>query len=261
MREVAESIVTLYLLQMACLTGVCSGFQQQPLPNKISPWHRIESALPMIGSPENEGNGLNDFSPNRRNFFSTSFAAAATGLFSFQQSAVAMPMASFDEFNTVLRDSPLSIEVVEFSGPRSETVVVKLVDGTVFGIKDIIESPSDPRSPLKVVASCREANVKTRFVDLEAVLAGSPRKKKMYTNERVQKAYELQAAQKERMRLDELDRLAQVEAQEKAAEALAREKAAAEAAAREKEAAEAAAREKAAAEAAAASAEPSAVAQ
>ena len=185
-----------------------------------------------MGSEGDEGNELNNFSAQRRNLLSISFVAATTGLFSFQQSAVAIPMATFDEFGTVLRDSPLSIQVVEFSGPRSETVVVKLVDGTVFGIKDIIESPSDPRSPLKVVASCREANVKTRFVDLEAVLAASPRKKKMYTNERVQKAYELQAAQKERMRLDELDRLAQVEAQEKAAaEVAAREKAAAEAAA------------------------------
>lgn len=170
-------------------------------------------------------------------------------------------MATVDEFNTVLRDSPLSIQIVEFSGPRSETVVVKLVDGTTFGIKDIVESSSDPRSPLKVVASCREANVKTRFVDLEAALAGSSRKKKMYTNERVQKAYELQAAQKERMRLDELDRLAQVEAQERAAEAAAREKAAAEAAAREKAAAEAAARERAEAEAAASSTAPQAVAE
>jgi len=162
-------------------------------------------------------------------------------------------MASFDEFETVLRDSPLSIQVVEFSGQKSETVVVKLVDGTVFGIKDIIESPSDPRSPLKVVASCREANVKTKFVDLEALLAGSPKKKKLYTNERVQKAYEASAAQKERIRLDELDRLAQVEVQDRAAaaEAAVREKEASEAAAREKEASEAAAREKEASEAAA----------
>lgn len=242
------------LLQVVFLAGACIGFQQQhPLPNQATSRHQFVSALPMTGSIENNESNLNNDWEQRRKFLASSFAAAATGLFSFQKSAMAMPMASADEFNTVLRDSPLSIQVVEFSGPRSETVVVKLVDGTVFGIKDIIESSSDPRSPLKIVASCRDANVKTKFVELEAILAGSPKKKKMYTNERVQKAYELQAERKERMRLDELDRLAQVEVQERAAaaEAAAREKAAAEAAARQKAAAEAAAREKEAAEAAA----------
>jgi len=222
-------------LQVAFLASVCVGFQQQPLARQ-----QFQSALPMMGSTENDGDGQN----NRRNFLVSSFAATATGLFSFQQSAMAMPMATAEEFNTVVRDSPLSIKVVEFSGPKSETVVVKLLDGTVFGIKDIVESSIDPRSPLKIVATCKSANVKTSFVELEALLAGSPKKKKMYTNERVQKAYELQAAQKERIRLDELDRLAQVEAQESAvaaeAAAVAKE-AAAEAAVREKEAADAAA--------------------
>ena len=193
------------LLQVAFLAGVCLGFQQQPLAiDKAAVRQPFGSALPMMGSSE-------EASLQRRNFLTTSFAAV--GLFSFQQSAMAIPMASVEEFNSIIRDSPFSVEVVEFSGPRSESVVVKLVDGTVFGIKDIIESSSDPRSPLKIVATCRDANVKTKFVDLEAVLAASPKKKKMYTNERVQKAYELQAAQKERIRLDELDRLAQVEAQ------------------------------------------------
>ena len=229
------TLIAVLVLQVAFLASVCVGFQQQPLARQ-----QFQSALPMMGSTENDGDGQN----NRRNFLVSSFVATATGLFSFQQSAMAMPMATVDEFNTVVRDSPLSIKVVEFSGPKSETVVVKLLDGTVFGIKDIVESSIDPRSPLKVVATCKSANVKTSFVDLEAMLAGSPKKKKMYTNERVQKAYELQAAQKERIRLDELDRLAQVEAQESAvaaeAAALAKE-AAAEAAVREKEAADAAA--------------------
>ena len=170
----------------------------------------------MMKASEND-----EQSNQRRSFLATTFAATATGLFSFQQSAMAIPMASVEEFASILRDSPLSVDVVEFSGPRSETVVVKLLDGTVFGIKDIIESPSDPRSPLKLKAICRDANVRTRFPELEAVLAAAPKKKKLYTNERVQKAYELQAAQKERIRLDELDRLAQVEAQEKAAAAAA----------------------------------------
>jgi hypothetical protein len=76
------------------------------------------------------------------------------------------------------------------TGPKSENVIVKLVDGTNFGIKDVVESPTDPRSPLKVAAACRESGVRTKFVDLEAVLASAPKKKKLYTNQRVQEAAE-----------------------------------------------------------------------
>ena len=71
-----------------------------------------------------------------------------------------VPMLSLDEFLIILRDSARSIQRVEFSGPQAETVRVRLIDGTVFGIKDIIESPTDPRSPLKVQAACREFNGK-----------------------------------------------------------------------------------------------------
>lgn len=208
----------LALLQFACLASVCFGFQQhQPILGKVASQTQPTSLLRMATTDEN----------GRRNFLVKSFAATAMGLLSFQQSAMAIPMASVDEFETILKDSPLSIQVVEFSGPRSETVVVKLLDGTVFGIKDVVESATDPRSPLKVSAACREANVKTKFVDFEAMLAGSPKKKKIYTNERVQKAYELQAAQKERMRLDELDRLAQLAKMEEQEKAMAAEAAAA----------------------------------
>eukprot|EP00537_Pseudo-nitzschia_pungens_P018126 CAMPEP_0172408220 /NCGR_PEP_ID=MMETSP1061-20121228/75741_1 /TAXON_ID=37318 /ORGANISM="Pseudo-nitzschia pungens, Strain cf. pungens" /LENGTH=284 /DNA_ID=CAMNT_0013144341 /DNA_START=182 /DNA_END=1036 /DNA_ORIENTATION=- len=245
----------LFLLQAAFLAGVCVAFQQQPLSVEISTrqelvpttqlWMANNNCVAFQQQPlsveistrqelvpttqlwmannksnnnnknSNKSNNLSFSDEKRRNFLASSFAAAATGLFSFRQSASAIPMASVDEFDSILRDSPLSVQIVEFSGPRSESVTVKLVDGTVFGIKGIIESPTDPRSPLKVAAACREANVKTRFVDLEAMLAGATtKKKKMYTNERVQKAYELQAAQKERMRQDELERLRQVAIQE-----------------------------------------------
>lgn len=119
-------------------------------------------------------------------------------------------MVSVEEFGIILRDSPLSVQVVEFSGPKSENVLVRLVDGTTFGIKDVMESSTDPRSPLKVAAACREVNVKTKFVDLEAVLATAPKKKKMYTNQRVQEAQEKEKARLERMRKDEEDRLAQL---------------------------------------------------
>ena len=124
----------------------------------------------------------------------------------FQQSALAIPLVTVDEFGTIVQDSPLSIDIVEFSGPKGETVIVKLVDGTSFGIKDIVESSTDPRSPLKVAATCRESGIRTKFVDLEALMSKSP-KKKLYTNQRVQEAAEKTRLQQERMRQDEEDRL------------------------------------------------------
>ena len=89
-------------------------------------------------------------------------------------------------------------------------MTVKLVDGTTFGIRDIVESATDPRSPLKLAAACRESGVKTKFVDIESILASTPRKKKMYTNQRVQDAQEKEREKQERMRLDEEDRQKQL---------------------------------------------------
>ena len=139
----------------------------------------------------------------------------------FQQAAYAIPMISSDEFAIVLRDSALSIRQVEFSGPKGETVMVKLVDGTTFGIKDVIESSVDPRSPLKIAAACRESGVKTKFVELESILANAPKKKKMYTNQRVQDAAEKEREKQERMRQDEEDRIRQLQKMEADEEAAA----------------------------------------
>ena len=117
-------------------------------------------------------------------------------------------MVTTTEFTTILRDSARSISRVEFSGPRSETVTVRLIDGTAFGISDAIESPTDPRSPLKIAAACRESGVPTKFVELEAVLANAPKRKKVYTNERVLEAAEKEKERQARMQKDEEDRLA-----------------------------------------------------
>lgn len=68
-----------------------------------------------------------------------------------------IPVITTDEFLIILRDSAKSIQRVEFSGPKAETVRVKLIDGTQFGLSDVVESSTDPRSPLKVQAACREA--------------------------------------------------------------------------------------------------------
>jgi uncharacterized protein involved in exopolysaccharide biosynthesis len=148
-------------------------------------------------------------SEGRRQLFTAGAAFLTVSALS-QQAVNAIPMISSDEFAIVLRDSALSIQQVEFSGPRSETVIVKLVDGTTFGIKDIIESSVDPRSPLKIAAACRESGVKTKFVELESILANAPKKKKLYTNQRVQDAAEKEREKRERIRQDEEERIRQL---------------------------------------------------
>lgn len=170
--------------------------------------HRDGTSLPMM----DESNS-HDFSLSSRRGFLVG-AGAITGVISLQQSAVAIPLLTVDELGIILRDSPYSVQIVEFSGPKAETITVKLVDGTSFGLKDIIESSTDPRSPLKVAAACREVGVKTKFVDLEALLTKTP-KKKLYTNQRVQDAQAKTKAQEERMRQDEEDRLAALQKMEK----------------------------------------------
>jgi hypothetical protein len=117
--------------------------------------------------------------------------------------AWAMPVVTTDEFTSIIRDSARSIERVEFSGPKSEIVVVRLVDGTFFGIKDVVESSTDPRSPLKIAAMCNANKIPYKFVDIEAALAASPRKKKVYANSRVLEAAEKQKEKALRMQQDE----------------------------------------------------------
>jgi len=233
-------------LSTVLLLHFCVAFQQQPPRHHHHRRRRrcrqlegiqvacIKSNDNHHNSLDNDNNNDTDFSKEqqqRRKFLTTavgSFTAVSTGILSFQQSAMAIPMASVDEFGILLKDSPSSVDVVEFSGPKGETIVVKLVDGTQFGIKDIVESAVDPRSPLKVQANCNEAGVTTKFVDLETMLNGlDVKKRKLYTNERVQKATVKNEERKERMRLDEEDRLtelAQIEQQEAAKEAAKAEK-------------------------------------
>jgi hypothetical protein len=164
---------------------------------------------------------------HRRSFIGHSVAgllAGAAGIVSFRPSlAVAasdaaattaagssssIPMISSAQFDILLRNSARSVKQVEFSGPKSETVTVRLMDGTAFGIKDVIESSVDPRSPLKIAATCRENLVPTKFVDFEAALAAAPKKKKLYANERVLEAAEKEREKKARMQQDEEDRIA-----------------------------------------------------
>jgi hypothetical protein len=82
-----------------------------------------------------------------------------------------IPMLTTDQFLVIVRDSARSIQRVEFDGPKGETVRVRLIDGTSFGLNDVIESPIDPRSPLKVQAACREAKSKSSSWTSEILVA------------------------------------------------------------------------------------------
>ncbi|KAI2489655.1 hypothetical protein MHU86_24927 [Fragilaria crotonensis] len=144
---------------------------------------------------------------DRRSLLLGGAVAAAASVFP-QWPALAIPMVKTDEFENILRDSGRSIQIVEFAGTSGESITVRLVDGTTFGISDIIDSPTDPRSPLKISAMCRQYKVSTKFVAFDAILATTPKKKKVYMNSIVQKAAEKEVLKIERMKQDEEERLA-----------------------------------------------------
>jgi hypothetical protein len=150
------------------LASCASAFVANPAQNR-------NHALAMAS-----GNNL-EMQSSRRGFLAG--AGALTGAALFSKSALAIPMVTVDELGIILRDSPMSIRVVEFSGSKGETVIVRLVDGTSFAVKDVIESAT------------------------EAMLTTAPKKKKMYTNQRVQEAAEKEREKAARMRLDEEERL------------------------------------------------------
>ena len=132
----------------------------------------------------------------------------------------AVPKVTVDEFLEIARVSAKSVAVVEFSGPKSELALAKLVDGTYFQVTGLVESPSDPRSPLKLAASCRSLGVPTRFLDLELAVGGAGNKrKKVYANARVQEAARKEREKAERIAEDEglrLTELREIEAREMA---------------------------------------------
>jgi hypothetical protein len=182
--------------------------------------HRIQphSTAPLLVD------SLPQLSPTtctRRQFGESAAAATTTSvllvlgqLLHDPSPALAIPMVTTSEFSVILHDSARSIVRVEFYNPAQ--VVVVLADGTRFGLSDVIESPIDPRSPLKIVAMCRENGVPTKFVDLEAALAAAPKRKRQYSNERVKEAAAKEQEKRMRMEQDEQDRLASLEQMEKA---------------------------------------------
>ncbi|KAL7452734.1 hypothetical protein ACHAWC_004455, partial [Mediolabrus comicus] len=128
-----------------------------------------------------------------------------------------IPSVTSSEFDVILRDSAKSIVSVELSGPKSETALVRLADGTTFSISDLVESNTDPRSPLKLVARCRLYNVPIKNTGLlsavsgeSSIISSTGKKKKSYMNKQVQKAEEKEKEKRERMAEDERERLAEL---------------------------------------------------
>jgi len=74
----------------------------------------------------------------------------------------------------------------------------------------VVESSTDPRSPLKVAALCRTYAIPARFPELEATLKKIPTKRKVFMNQREMEAAEREKAKRERLRQDKEERLAEL---------------------------------------------------
>lgn len=166
--------------------------------------------------------------PQRRRILLNFLSASSTLLFiPTASNAANIPSVTSAEFDIILKDSAKSIFIVELSGPKSETAIVKLVDGTTFSISDLVESSTDPRSPLKLVARCRLYKVPVKNTGLLSALSGetsiisnSGKKTKSYMNPRVQEAEKKEKEKRERMMEDERERLAELYRMEGAEEGL-----------------------------------------
>lgn len=155
---------------------------------------------------------------SRRSFVSQAVVAcvaASTALVYPTRPAFAIPSITVTEFEQILQNSARSVNVVEFAGPKSDIVTVKLADGTAFGISDVIESATDPRSPLKLVATLRSYKVPVKFMTLENALSKTTKKKKSFANERVQLAAQKEKEKAERIAQDEAERQAELAKMEK----------------------------------------------
>lgn len=73
----------------------------------------LKRAVALFVSTSNSDESCSD---RRRHFLVSATMAFVSGMIPFQQDARAIPMVSVDEFAIILRDSPLSVSVVEFSG-------------------------------------------------------------------------------------------------------------------------------------------------
>jgi hypothetical protein len=198
-----------------CITSTSAFVAPTPASASVSASASSKTALSMSSNIED---GISKQSSNRRTFFTNVSAAFGAGaiIAMMPRDANAIAGVTVAEFETILKTSAKSVQGVELSGPKSETAVVTLIDGTQFVISDLYESPTDPRSPLKLISICRSYKVPTKSIGLEqAVLtlsSSGSKKKTVYMNKRVQIAAEKEREKKIRMEQDEVERLAEVEA-------------------------------------------------
>lgn len=206
--------------------GLVSGFSSSPplytrsLSSPHSSSSQLSAAVTNINNNDDDEPAKinNNDITQRRTLLSNILTASSTLLFFPNISNAAedstIPSVTSSEFDVILKDSAKSISIVELSGPKSETAIVKLVDGTTFTISDLVESSTDPRSPLKLVARCRLYKIPVKNTGLISAVSGdgstiskSGRKKKSYKNSRVQEAEKKEKAKRERMAEDERERL------------------------------------------------------
>lgn len=216
-----------------CNEGLVSGFSTTSLLSNLHS-SSTQDIIKLHVTPQN-----NDDEPSnthssgnqimrRRNLLSNIFTTASSTILLSNalptiSNAADIPAVTSSEFDVILKDSAKSILSVELSGPKSETAVVKLFDGTMFTISDLVESSTDPRSPLKIVARCRLYKIPVKNTGLLSAVEGgtisdSGRKKKSFANTRVQEAEKKEKAKRERMAEDErerLDELSKMEGSEK----------------------------------------------
>eukprot|EP00590_Aulacoseira_subarctica_P012294 CAMPEP_0172417822 /NCGR_PEP_ID=MMETSP1064-20121228/4316_1 /TAXON_ID=202472 /ORGANISM="Aulacoseira subarctica , Strain CCAP 1002/5" /LENGTH=189 /DNA_ID=CAMNT_0013156355 /DNA_START=150 /DNA_END=719 /DNA_ORIENTATION=+ len=125
-----------------------------------------------------------------------------------------VPMVTVAEFEKILSSSSKSVRRVDFYSysVSDQRAVITLVDGSTFGLSDLIESSTDPRSPLKLVATLKGYNVPYKFPLLEAALSRTETsgKRKLYLNEAATVAAKKTEEKRERMAQDEEDRKAEV---------------------------------------------------
>ncbi|KAL7485718.1 hypothetical protein ACHAW6_011312 [Cyclotella cf. meneghiniana] len=212
--------MAVYMTATSCTFA--SAFIAPPLTKSIQNTPRVHLSSDCDAHPSiptlTASKPIHHTPTNLRRTLLTNLLSAPLILLSQPTHASQIPSVTSEEFDTILRTSAKSIAQVQLSGPKSETCLVTLIDGTTFSVSDLIESPTDPRSPSKLVARCRLYNVPVKNVGLlsalgiiesdDAVKIGeSGRKKKNYSNERVRKAEEKEKEKRMRMEEDETERL------------------------------------------------------
>lgn len=116
--RVCRSIVKLLILVASFLALSSQVFSLTPSTTS-SKRHSVRSetqfrALNSLSDLDSDG--IDGISPSRRKILASCGAAALSTMFSLNEPAHAVPVVTVDEFAIILRDSPLSVTVVEFSG-------------------------------------------------------------------------------------------------------------------------------------------------